>query len=644
MSPFSSSTDRRSRDWRALFERASAAHSEGRLEEALDGYRAALALCPELAEAFFNMGLIFLGRKNRHQEAIGLFQKAVALKPQWAEALFNLAQAHEQAAMSEAAVAAYGRALALKPDYFEACYNLGCLHLGAKRYDAAATCFSRATRMRSTCPEVYNNLGQAYEGLNDYASAEQCYARAHAMAPAMIAAGFNLAQRFKATGRLDQAAALYKEAITHHPDSSAAINNLGNIYRDQERLAEAIACYRQVVALEPHLAEGHYNLGSALRLNEAYEEALICLHRAVQLKPDYADAWNNLALTCKNIGDLDRALICFNRALALNPDLAVAHWNRSFVHLLKEDFTSGWADFEWRLRMPQRKTIYPFQLKGARWSGQVAPDATILVHDEQGLGDTLQFVRYLPQVKARCRKVVLETRAELIPLLRACAGVDEIIVRSTSGIPAADYDFFIPLMSLPGLFQTTGGNIPLNVPYVESDRNKTVQWRAQLPSSHVMIGLVWSGRPQHTNDKNRSCKLEDLLPLLELPGIDYVGLQKGAGSEQAAMLRPGIAFTNLGGRLQDFSDTAALLANLDLLISVDTAVVHLAGAMGKPAWIMIPFIPDWRWGMQRENCLWYPTLRLFRQSRPKDWSGVVERMRRELLLKLKSNPANRSTA
>lgn len=644
MSPLPSSVGRQPQDWRALFEQASAFHSQGRLEEALDGYRAVLAQFPDLPEAFFNMGLIFLGRKNGHSEATSVFLKAIDLKPQWTEAHYNLAQAYEQAGMPEAALAAYERALTLKPDHYEALYNLGCIHLKAKRFDSGATYFSRATRVKSFCPEAYNNLGQAYEGLNDFASAEQCYARAHAMAPEMIAACFNLAQRFKAAGRLEEAAVLYKEAITHQPTSSAAINNLGNIYRDQERLEEAIACYRQVVTIEPHLAEGHYNLGSALRLNEAYEEALVCLHRALQLKPDYAEAWNNLALTCKNIGDLDRALICFNRALTLKPDLAVAHWNRSFVHLLKEDFTSGWADFEWRFRMPQRKTIYPFELAGVRWAGQFAPEATILVHDEQGLGDTIQFVRYLPQVKARCRKVILETRAELIPLLQGCNGVDDLIVRSKSGIPTAEHDFFIPLMSLPGIFQTTSLNIPTDVPYIESDHDKAAQWRAQLPSSHLKVGLVWSGRPQHTNDKNRSCKLEDLLSLLRLPGIHFVGLQKGAGSEHTAMLPPGVAFTNLGHELEDFSDTAALVSNLDLLISVDTAVVHLAGAMGKAAWVMIPFIPDWRWGMHRENCLWYPTLRLFRQSRPKDWNGVVGRMRQELLVLVKNNPANRLSA
>jgi tetratricopeptide (TPR) repeat protein len=635
MSRSSTCTNAHLQDWRLLFERTSTLHSQGRIEEALEGYQAVLAQKPELAEAFFNMGLIFLGRQSGPPEAIRYFQKAVDLNPTWAEAHFNLARAYEQAEMGEEAVGAYERALAIQPNYYEACYNLGCTYLQAKRYDAAAMYFQKATRLRSGCPEAYNNLGQAYEGLNDFSSAEQSYARAHAIAPAMISASFNLAQRFKANGRMDEAAALYREAITYHPTSSAAINNLGNIYQDQERLTEAITCYRQVVALEPHLAEGHYNLGSALRLNEAFEEALVCLHRAVQLKPDYAEAWNNLALTCKNIGDLDRALICFHHSLALKPDLAVAHWNRSFVHLLKEDFTAGWADFEWRFGMPQRKAIYPFQLAGVRWFGQVAPGASILVHDEQGLGDTLQFVRYLPLVKDRCRKVILETRAELIPLLQKCNGVDDIIVRSTNGIPAAEYDYFIPLMSLPGLFQTTDRTIPWNGPYVESDANKASQWRAQMASAQLKIGLVWAGRPQHTNDKNRSCKLNDLLPLFRLPGIHYVGLQKGSGSDQAAMLPPDIAFMNLGDQLQDFSDTAALLANLDLLISVDTAVVHLAGAMGKPVWAMIPFIPDWRWGMQRENCLWYPTLRMFRQSHPKNWSGVVDQMRRELQLLLK---------
>lgn len=617
-------------NWRFLFDQACAHHVEGRLEEAMRGYQESLNCKPDLCEAHFNLGLIHL-HHNQWRAAIETYQQVLNQRQEWPEAHFNIARAYEQAGLSESALQAYERALALKADYFEACYNLGCAHLQAKHYTEAAHFLSHATRLRLVCPEAYNNLGQAREALNDFDGAEQCYVKAFEMDPSLMAARFNLAQRLKANGRSSEAARLYEEAIANDPDNGAAINNLGNILREQNHYEEAIACYRRVVALDPVLAEGHYNLGSTLRLHERFEEALIHLHRAVQLRPAYADAWNNLALTCKNIGDLDRAIPCFDRALSINPDLAVAHWNRSFVRLLKDEFLAGWADFEWRFRLPQRTTIYPFQLEGERWSGQSAPEATILVHDEQGLGDTLQFMRYLPLVKAHCHRIVLETRKELVELLERQAIADRIIVRSTDGHPEANYDFYIPMMSLPGLFQTTVQTIPKGVPYIAADKDKAESWRAKLPYSGLRVGLVWAGRPQHTNDRNRSCRLTDFLPLLQIPNILFVGLQKGEGSEQAATLPPGIDFVNRGAELQDFSDTAALLANLDLLISVDTAVVHLAGAMGKPAWVMIPFIPDWRWGMRREDCLWYPTLRLYRQDSPGDWANVLDRMRRQLL-------------
>ncbi len=617
-------------DWRTQFECARNHHAMGRLDEAMIGYQASLAQRPDIVEAWFNLGLIHLSR-NECKAAIDAYLRVLALNPEWPEARFNLAQAYELAGLSECAAEAYEQTLALKSDYYEACYNLGCLHLKARRYDSAVQWLTHATQLRSVCPEAHNNLGQAYEGLIAFESAEKCYTTAYAMAPYMIEACFNLAQRKKANGRLDEAAQLYRQAVARHPGSAAAVNNLGNIYREQERLEEALACFRQVVALEPNLAEGHYNLGSTLRLNESFQEALIHLHKAVQLRPDYADAWNNLALTLKNIGDLDRALKCFNRAVSLNPNLAVARWNRSFVHLLKEDFSAGWSDFEWRFGIPQRKTIYPFRLEGLRWSGQAAPEATILVHDEQGLGDTLQFVRYLPLVKARCRTVVLETRGELLELLQRNQVADRIIVRSSDGRPKTDYDFNIPLMSLPLVLQTSARTIPGDVPYIHAENESIAQWRAKLPASTTKIGLVWSGRPQHGNDRNRSCRLIDFLPLLQIPDIHFVGLQKGAGAEQADALPPGLDFVNYGNDLKNFSHTAAVLANLDLLISVDTAVIHLAGAMGKPAWVMIPFIPDWRWGMYRQDCLWYPTVRLFRQRKPRDWPGVVDQMRHRLV-------------
>jgi predicted O-linked N-acetylglucosamine transferase (SPINDLY family) len=441
---------------------------------------------------------------------------------------------------------------------------------------------------------------------------------------------FNTARALQVQGRLDEAARLYLRVLAQNPEYRDAHNNLGNIYNDQKKYAEAIACYRRVVAIKPDLAQGHYNLGSALRQAELFEEALIHLQRAVQLLPDYAEAWNNLALTFKNVGDFDQALASFDRAVALAPQLAAAHWNRSFIYMLKEEYGKGWRDFHWRFSIPQWKSIYPYRLPGRFWDGRPAPGETILVHDEQGLGDTLQFVRYLPQVKALCAKVILETRNELVDLLCAAPGIDQLITRSSDGQPKAEYDHYIPLMSLPGLFGTTRQTIPRQVPYVFADAVKSALWRTRLQNDRPKIGLLWAGRPQHTNDHNRSCPLTTFLPLMRLKGLRFVGLQKGPAAEQVAELPAEIDIINLGDELHDFSDTAALVANLDLVITVDTAVAHLAGAMGRPVWVMIPFIPDWRWGLHGSDTPWYPTMRLFRQPRLKAWEPVVQAMQTAL--------------
>lgn len=434
---------------------------------------------------------------------------------------------------------------------------------------------------------------------------------------------FDSAGTLSAQGRLAEAEALYRQIIAVDPDWIGALNNLAYVCHRQGRTREALQCYRDLVQRAPDMAQARYNLGSLLRGSGQYEEALVHLQRAVTLQPDYAEAWNNLALTWKNMGEMDRSLSCFDRAVALAPKLAEARWNRSFVSLLKEDYESGWLDFLWRFAIPDWRTIYPHRLAGRRWDGTPLPGQTILVHDEQGLGDTLQFVRYLPLVRARCGRVVLETRKELIDLLRTAGGIDQIIERSPDGRPGADYHAYTPLMNLPLLFRTTRTNIPNQVPYLSANPVKADRWRCRWPAGRPRVGLIWAGRPQHTNDRNRSIPLAQLAPLLELPGIDFIGLQKGPGEQQMEHLPPGIHFTNIGAEFQDFSDTAACLANLDLVITVDTAVAHLAGAMGRPVWMLVPFVPDWRWGLNRSDTQWYPTMRLFRQPGPKNWAPVI---------------------
>ena len=561
------------------------------------------------------------------EASLGLLCGGTALASRVAGGLVQSAQARNMAGHTADAIAAYRLTIEIQPGYQQAHYNMGLIHLSHQDYTLAEQTFTAAIALQPDHAPSHYNLGKVLQAQGRIAEAQKAFSQACHLDPGLAQAWFNLAEIAQTNNKLEIALTCYQRALQLRPDMEAACNNLGNAYRKLGQYDQAASCYRKILAQHPQRAEVHNNLGGTLRLQEDFEPALSHLLRAVQLKPDYADAWNNLALTWKNIGDLDRALSCLNQALAIHPEMPLARWNRAFVYLLQENFTAGWADFEWRFRIPQRKSIYPFQLEGPRWQGQPVPSATILVHDEQGIGDTLQFVRYLPLVKARCRCIVLETRAELISLLHSADGVDQIVPRSDDGRPAALYDYHIPLMSLPGLFHTKAATIPARAPYLYANPQKTAHWLRQLPSARPKIGLVWSGRPQHTNDHNRSCRLIDLVPLLSLEGIQFIGLQKGPGAVQIHDLPERFAFLNLGEALQDFEDTAAVLAHLDMLITVDTAAAHLAGAMGKPVWVLIPFIPDWRWSMQRCDSPWYPSMELFRQPAPKDWRSPVNAMR-----------------
>jgi hypothetical protein len=310
--------------------------------------------------------------------------------------------------------------------------------------------------------------------------------------------------------------------------------------------------------------------------------------------------------------------------------LAEARWNRSFTYLLNANFSDGWRDYEWRFRQARWKTLYPYRHNTPAWDGAACPDKTIFIHDEQGLGDTLQFVRYIPLVKSCCRKVIFETRQALIPLLLGFAGIDQFIARSARPPAEKNWDLHAPLLSLPGIFGTDLETIPANVPYLKAESSKIAYWKRRTAGEGLKVGIVWAGRPQHTNDRNRSCRLTQFYPLGQIAGIRLMGLQKGEAADQTQQMPAGMTFTNYGQEFEDFSDTAGMIENLDLVIAVDTAVAHLAGAMAKPVWVLLPLVPDWRWMMDRSDSPWYPTVRLYRQKTRGDWRPVFEQVESDL--------------
>lgn len=500
----------------------------------------------------------------------------------------------------------------------------------AGRAPEAIAAYEQALGLRPRFPEALNNLGQLHLQSGRLPPAERCFEQAARLAPDMAAPRFNLGELRRTQGRLLEAAAHYRAALGRDPGCSAAWNNLGVVLQMGGDPRAAAACFRRAVALDPARAEARFNLGGALREAGDLDGAARELLAALAIRPHYPEAHNTLGLVWKSAGAPRLAQTAFSAALALRPEMPEARWNRAFFRLLAGRLRDGWEDYEYRFAIPEWRRIYPFRIDLPRWDGRVMPEATLFVHDEQGFGDTFQFIRYLPRVRERCGRLIFETRAELLELLRGFPGVDRLVERPRTPAPRPAADACVALLSLPRIFGTTLETIPAAVPYLRPDPERVRRWAGRLRGPGPAVGIVWAGRPEHANDRNRSCPLDRFLPLLAAPGRRWYALQKGPAARQAQAEPFRGRLANLGPELADFADTAAVIANLDLLIAVDTAVVHLAGALGKPVWVLLSRLCDWRWLEGREESPWYPTLRLFRQPSAGDWDSVFRRVAAEL--------------
>jgi predicted O-linked N-acetylglucosamine transferase (SPINDLY family)/ADP-heptose:LPS heptosyltransferase len=468
-------------------------------------------------------------------------------------------------------------------------------------------------------------LGRVRHALGDNDAAIDFLRKAAELDPAMVPAHNDLGILLQGRGKLEEAEACYGRAIELAPHFAEAMSNLGAVLAERGRLEQATEWYNRALAERNDLPDAHNNLGSALVKLDRAGEAEALHRRAIELKPDFADAHYNLGVALHDQGRFDEALACYEKAIRLNPDSVDAHWNRAFVLLLKGDFAQGWREHEWRWK---RKQQPPRSFPQPLWRGEDIAKRTILLHDEQGMGDTLQFMRYAPLVAARGARVLLQVQRPLLRL--AAASLDVGIEVFAEGDLIPPFEMHSPLLSLPLACGTMLETIPGPIPYIEVDPAAAARWRNRIgPAAGLKVGLVWAGNPQHKNDRNRSIALERLAPLFDAPGVRWFSLQVG---ERAADLAraPAGKIANLADRLTDFGETAAAVAGLDLVIAVDTATAHLAGALGKPVWILLPFVPDWRWLVGRDDSPWYPTARLFRQPVRGDWESVAQSVRAAL--------------
>jgi tetratricopeptide (TPR) repeat protein len=446
-----------------------------------------------------------------------------------------------------------------------------------------------------------------------------------------ISQAVQLANQYFKAEQWQRAQTLCQQILQVEPNNSVALYLLGMIEAQFEHDDAAIAFIQKAIQINNSVPTYYGNLGNIFKKQGQFTEALKCYQQILTIKPNSAKAYNNIAHVLETQNQLVDALANFQRAIALEPKWAEAHTGYSLTLLKNGRFNLGWHEFEWRL---QNKEISTPQFKQPKWNGTALARRRLLVHWEQGLGDSIQFVRYLPLIK-KCRIVIFACQPALESLFKGLSGIDILIANPRlDKAPKIAYDVWIPLLSLPNLFATTLNDIPVNVPYIYPDTDKVDKWRTRFDTNRFNIGIIWAGSPTHKNDRNRSCSLLHFAALSKVPNVTLFSLQKGKAATQP--VPDGMELISLTEDLVDFSDTAAAIAHLDLVISVDTSVAHLAGAMGKPVWILLPSNSDWRWLLERNDSPWYPTMRLFRQPAFGDWDSVFRQVA-QALLEMKDN-------
>jgi len=580
--------------------------------------------------------------------------------------LYQAGLAHMQAGRNLEAQLCCQRALAADPDHMDSLHLMGLLSLQAQQYDHAiewiaranqqdvkadylfglATAlaqqgrhqqafkaFDRAVEIRPDDADLWLSRGDALANLGKPVEALSSYQRALELNPGCADAAFRSGLLLLNLERREEALACFNRCDELYPNHAALLEQRGLVLHQLKRFDEALADNRRAHELNPANADICNNIGACLQWLRRDEEALPWFDKAIALRPGFITALINKASSLAQMRLIDEAIAIYRQVKAIDPANPDAEWNLSLLHLLIGDFETGWAGREARWKDHIRPESYP-NFHQHMWLGKTDIEGkTIVVYADEGIGDTIQFARYVPMLAARGARVVLVVQPALQPLLSGLPGVVQCLAKPASSLPA--FDLHCPICNLPLAFGTRLDTIPSATSYLPLPPQACTQaWERQLqhhlgPCRKLRVGLVWSGNPRHTNDHNRSIPLRMLLPLLDADA-SFVSLQREPGGEDDALLAQS-GVVDLTSQLTDFTETAALVNCLDLVITVDTSVAHLACALGRPTWILLPYSPDYRWLLDRDDSPWYPTARLFRQSETRDWNEVIDRVRRELI-------------
>jgi tetratricopeptide (TPR) repeat protein len=580
--------------------RATEAHRAGRLEEAAAGYGQMLRRNPTHAPALHQLGLLHYQRGDAAQ-ALALLEAALEVTPDADQVLSNTAVVLRSLGRHAEALGLLDRAIALKPDLATA----------------------------------HGNRGLALQAIGRHAEALESFDRALATGPGTADLLRHRADALYALQRHDEAAAAYRRALELQPAWAEVHWCLGNTLLRLDRPEAALASFDRAITLKPDYAEAFLNRGSALDTLRRHEQALASFERALAIKPDFPEALSNRCNALLELARYDEAVASSDQALALRPDYAQAHWNRSLIRLLQGELAEGFGEYEWRWKRPEIASSAR-RFEQPLWGGEPLRGRTILLHAEQGIGDTLQFVRYVPLVAARGARIVLEVQRPLQRLLSVLPGVSQVIAEGDD-LPA--FDVHCPLLSLPRAFGTTLETIPAEAPYLPLRPAAVATWKERLPAPGPRIGIAWSGNPAHKSDWKRSIPFACLTPLLAQPGLQFISLQYGVREADRAAVEASHSLVHLPTGWEEFAETAAVISHLDLVITVDTAVAHLAGALACPVWILLATVPDWRWLLARGDSPWYPTARLFRRQGGESWEDVIRRVAEALPARFAGQPS-----
>ena len=646
--------------------RATHYHSAGDFRRAEQAYQRILAVVPDHPVAMHQLGLIAM-QTGDATKALEWFQRAAQTDPLNADVQTDLGCILKDAGKITEAIASFERAVSLDPNSIIALHNLGDILIEQGEYQQAQTFFQRVLKLRPDLAETHCSLGNLWKKTNKTEAAITSYRRAIELKPGYVASYNNLGVIMNEKGDQDQAIAYFEKTLQLAPDHADACNNLGRIFYDQEKFLQAEVWCRRAIELKPGLSMAIYNLGRILQGQQKFEEAAAvlrtaltifpadpdlhlnlgnilmeldqpaaaaaCFQQVLKFVPDSAEGETNLGMTLAAMDDYQGAIQCYESVLKRHPEEINAHFYLSLDLLILGDYPRGFREFEYRLQLKDSAKFDPSQPK---WTGEPLVGKTLFLVSEQGLGDMIQFVRFAAKVKHLGATILFCCIPPLVKLLSNIPGIDRIV---PYGDPMPEYDYYAPLMSVPGIIGTTLEEIPslLSVPYLKPDPDLAAYWTERLgprKRGELRVGLAWQGNPDNTMDRYRSIPLKSFVGLSQVPGLRLVSFQRNQGVEQIPPMMAQLPLTCFmdepGREVDSLLDSAALMSLMDVMISVDSAPVHLAGALGVRTWLLCRKQSEWRWMLDREDSPWYPSIRIFRQTVIGQWDDVIEKVTQEL--------------